>query len=86
MELLRLSDDEEQIAGGRNRDSVLAGALDYVARHYRQEIRINSLAEACSMSEGHFRRVFEEEMNMKPLDYINLVRVQSACELLKKNK
>jgi AraC-like DNA-binding protein len=84
VELFRLSDDEEQIAGGRNRDSVLAGALDYVARHYGQEIRISSLAEACSMSEGHFRRVFEEEMNMKPLDYINLVRVQSACELLKK--
>ena len=36
------------------------------------------------MSESHFRRVFEEGMNMKPLDYINLIRVQNACELLKK--
>ncbi len=84
VELLRLSDDEERIVGGRGSDAVLAGALDYVATHYHQEIKVSSLAEACNMSESHFRRVFEEGMNMKPLDYINLIRVQSACELLKK--
>jgi len=83
-ELLRLSDDEERIRKGRSRDAVLTGALDYVAAHYAKEIKINDLAEACSMSESHFRRVFEEGMNMKPLDYVNLVRVQNACELLKK--
>ncbi len=84
VELLRLSDDEERIVGGRSSDAVLAGALDYVSRHYHHEIKVSSLAEACNMSESHFRRVFEEGMNMKPLDYINLIRVQSACELLKK--
>lgn len=83
-ELLRLSDDEERIRKGKSRDAVLTGALDYVAAHYAKEIKINDLAEACSMSESHFRRVFEEGMNMKPLDYVNLVRVQNACELLKK--
>ncbi|GLC80022.1 helix-turn-helix domain-containing protein [Lacrimispora brassicae] len=84
-ELLRLSDDEERIMKNRRgRDAVLAEALDYIAGHYGQEIKISSLAEACSMSESHFRRVFEAGMNMKPLDYINLIRVQNACELLKK--
>ena len=68
----------------RSRDAVLAGALDYIAGHYAQEIKIGSLAEVCNMSESHFRRVFEEGMNMKPLDYVNLVRIQNACELLKK--
>lgn len=83
-ELLRLSDDEERIRKGRCSDAVLAGALDFIAGHYAQEIKISSLAEACNMSESHFRRVFEAGMTMKPLDYINLVRVQNACELLKK--
>ncbi|HCD46352.1 MAG TPA: AraC family transcriptional regulator [Lachnoclostridium sp.] len=85
VELLRLSDDEARIAGGRCSDAVLAGALDYVSRYYHQEIKVSSLADACNMSESHFRRVFEEGMNMKPLDYINLIRVQNACELLKKS-
>lgn len=38
------------------------------------------------MSESHFRRVFEESMDMKPVDYINLIRIQCACELLKKTE
>lgn len=84
VELLRLSDDEERIMRTRTYTAMIAGALDYVADHYGEEIRIKRLAEACSMSESHFRRVFEEGMNMKPGDYINLVRIQNACELLKK--
>ena len=42
------------------------------------------MAEACNISESHFRRVFLESVNMKPLDYINLVRVQKACYLIRK--
>lgn len=84
VELLRLSDGEEHIMRSRTNIAMIADALDYVADHYAGEIKIRSMAEACSMSESHFRRVFEEGMNMKPGDYINLVRIQNACELLKK--
>lgn len=34
--------------------------------------------------ETHFRRLFSSCMSMGPLEYINLVRVQNACELLRK--
>lgn len=84
VEFLRLSDQEERIMRGRLNTAVIAGALDYVTAHYNQEIRVLNLAEACNMSESHFRRVFEKAMNMKPVDYINLIRIQRACELLKK--
>ena len=36
------------------------------------------------MSETHFRRTFSAYMKMSPLEYINLVRIQTACEYLKK--
>lgn len=84
VEILRLSDDEERIMRTRTKAAMIGSALDYVARNFTQEIKIKSLAAACGMSESHFRRIFEEGMNMKPGDYINLVRVQNACELLKK--
>jgi AraC-like DNA-binding protein len=42
------------------------------------------LAYLCHMSETHFRRLFAEYMNMAPVEYINLVRVQMACENMKK--
>ena len=45
---------------------------------------IHELAECCHLSETHFRRVFESYMNMSPMDYINLMRVQKACDIMKK--
>ena len=38
------------------------------------------------MSETHFRRLFESYINMPPMEYLNLIRVQKACELMEKNK
>lgn len=62
----------------------IAAALDYVRMEYTRAIRVEELAQACHMSETHFRRIFEASMNMSPVDYINLVRIQSACDLMKK--
>jgi AraC-like DNA-binding protein len=46
---------------------------------------VKELADACSMSESHFRRIFIENMNMSPTDYLNFVRIQMACEMMKKS-
>ncbi len=63
----------------------IAAALDYVRVEYVHLIRVEDLAKVCHMSETHFRRVFEASMNMSPVDYINLVRIQKACDLMKKS-
>lgn len=62
----------------------IAAALDYITQSYASPIKAGELAAVCNMSETHFRRVFEEYINMSPMDYVNLVRVQKACELMKK--
>lgn len=59
-------------------------ALDFINLNYERNIKIKELSEICHMSETHFRRVFEEIINMTPLDYINLVRIQKACDLIKR--
>lgn len=64
--------------------SQIKNALDYISMEYKESIRIETLAEKCNMSETHFRRLFVEYMNMTPVDYINMIRVQMACELMKK--
>lgn len=61
----------------------IATAVNYVEAHYHEAIKISDISRACNMSETHFRRTFEEYINMSPADYVNLVRVQKACELLK---
>lgn len=61
----------------------IARAMDYITLHYMEPIKIEKLACWCHMSETHFRRLFSNYMNMSPLEYINLVRVQTACDYLK---
>lgn len=57
-------------------------ALEYVDLHYAEPIKISQLADACHLSETYFRTVFLETMNMKPLEYVKLQRIQHACEQL----
>lgn len=62
----------------------ISHALDYITLHYKEPLKIEDLAKWCHISETHFRRIFSSYMNMSPLEYINLVRIQTACEYLKK--
>lgn len=62
--------------------SQITSALDYIADYYYEDIKIPVLADICHLSETHFRRVFHESMNMTPIDYVNLVRIQMACEIM----
>lgn len=65
--------------------SQVSYALHYIGAHYAEELTIGDLAQISNMSETHFRRVFQKIMNMTPSDYLNLVRVQMACEYMKKH-
>lgn len=62
----------------------VAAALDYINKNFDKTIRVADLAKRCGMSETHYRRIFESYMNMSPLEYVNLIRVQKACEYMKK--
>lgn len=45
---------------------------------------MKELAAACNLSETHFRRLFAGYMGMTPSSYVNLVRVQQACGMMRK--
>lgn len=62
----------------------ISRALDYITLHYMEPLKVSELASWSHMSETHFRRTFSAYMKMSPLEYINLVRIQTACEYLKK--
>lgn len=57
-------------------------ALEYVADHYNEQLKIQGLAEKCSLSETHFRRIFQKKLQMTPIEYINQVRIHAACSLM----
>lgn len=58
--------------------------LDYIGQHYMEDISIDDLTRVSNISESHYRRKFKEYFNTSPAEYINLVRIDHACELLAK--
>lgn len=80
-EVMRLS-TEQNDSTSANR-MVIAPALTYIDEFYMENFSIRDLADACSMSESHFRRVFRELVGMGPLDYLNRTRIAKACSLLR---
>ena len=62
--------------------SLLTATVDYISEHYMEDIGIEDLLRIGNMSESHYRRKFKEYFNTSPAEYINLVRIDHACELL----
>lgn len=58
-------------------------ALVYVYEHYKEDIQINTLARACSMSESYFRKQFARFMGQSPLEYVNAYRIHRSMNLLR---
>ncbi len=76
----RESIDEEH----RHKEQQVRVVLDFIAEHYAEPLSIGDLAEVAHMSETHFRRLFKDNMNMAPADYLNMIRIQKACTMLLK--
>lgn len=85
VELLRIHNVKDKIPRKDPRSFQIAPALIYVKKHYNEDIRIHDLAKVCNISESHFRRIFQECMNMTPNDYVNVARIQEASRLLLKS-
>ncbi|MBO4505417.1 MAG: helix-turn-helix transcriptional regulator [Lachnospiraceae bacterium] len=67
----------------RDKQLVIAPALDYIHNNYMQDFTIDDLAHVCEMSPTHFRRMFQSIMGTNPLDYLNNYRITKASMLLR---
>lgn len=60
--------------------------IKYIETCHREDIKAKDIAKACDLSETHMRRIFLEATNITPAEYLNLVRIKKACEMLMKEK
>jgi len=87
-EIARIADAEDDRAEDKaviRGVGQIQGAIKYVEQHYDENIRIEQLADACHISQTHFRRLFSEAFSMTPVEYINMIRVIRACDMLRTN-
>jgi len=74
---------QKEPSPARDKQLVIAPALDYIHNHYMQDFTIEDLAKECEMSPTHFRRMFQSIMGTNPLDYVNNYRISKASVLLR---
>ncbi len=60
-------------------------ALIYIQENYSLPMKVSELAAVCHMSESHFRRLFEENIGMTPVEYLNRFRIWRACDLIRRS-
>lgn len=74
----------KRVGGGQWRDAGrLAPALEWLEKHYPEDIRMPALAALCEMSESGFRRRFTDYAGVSPLRYLLERRMDQARRLLK---
>lgn len=56
--------------------------IDYVENNYSKPISLNSMAKALNYSIGHCSRLFNSYVGMSFKEYLNLIRMKKATELL----
>ena len=71
----------EQISQDRN--TIVQTAIKYIQNNYTSNIKLADLAKMLSVSEEHLSRTFKKEITFGFSEYINLIRLQKAENMLK---
>lgn len=56
--------------------------LDYCEKHFADEISLGSVAEETHLSRCYVSHLFNSKLSMGFTDYINILRINAACEML----
>lgn len=61
----------------------LRPALEYIRTHYGDELSIPLLADLSHLSKSYFMNLFRRVTGLSAMAYVNQIRIQAACELLR---
>ncbi|MEC0213065.1 AraC family transcriptional regulator [Paenibacillus ehimensis] len=70
-------------AAGKRKLEKLKEVLTFVETHYREKLTIERAAQVANMSNHHFCRVFRAAVGRTFLEYVHLLRINKAEELIR---
>lgn len=57
--------------------------LNYMEEHCHEKLDLDTLASVVSLSRSHFCTFFKTQTGMRPMEYLNYIRVNKAANLLR---
>jgi YesN/AraC family two-component response regulator len=76
--------DENRLSGPRGSSPlVLAPAIEYVERSYREKISSGEAAKLCSLTTFQLSRLFKETYGLTFQEFVLRFRIREACRLLR---
>lgn len=66
----------------RHQDALIANIQDYIEEHFATKLSIASLAEYANITTRTLNRRFQTSVNMRPIEYVQAVRIEQAKRLL----
>lgn len=84
VELSRLNNQESSgLTNAKRRDMTpILPALEQISKNFASPMTPGELADLCHLSTAQFGRIFKQLMSQCPADYIRMIKLQKACELL----
>ena len=67
-------------------ENTLKRIISYCYENYRSDISLSSAAESLGVSEYYISHVFNCKLHMGFKEYINALRINDACRMLKEDK
>ena len=59
--------------------------IDYLQKHYKEELEIDNLASLANLSKSQFHRSFKKLFRMPPLQFVLKLRIQNSTKLLRRS-
>ncbi|MBT3203030.1 MAG: helix-turn-helix domain-containing protein [Gammaproteobacteria bacterium] len=66
----------------KHSDDKVQHAQRYIERHCAEDINLTSLSERLNISDRQLKRRFSKVLNCSPLQYLQRIRINRACNLL----
>lgn len=83
-ELFGVEKSEEEGAAD-NRNIIVESAREYMKEHYYEDLTLAGVADKVGITPGYLSTLFSQKMNIKFVDYLNELRVEYACNYLRRN-
>lgn len=82
MVALKHHKEKSEDMSGRIENKKITGIMQYLQKHYNEPIQLEELAKEWNISSRYVRKYFAEEIGMSCTDYLTVMRMNRAKELL----